>query len=76
MLGNGNGTFQEKKDFALAAQPYSITNADFNGDGKEDLATANYDSASASSSISVLLGNADGTFQEKKDFAVEASPII
>jgi hypothetical protein len=74
MLGNGNGTFQEKKDFALAAQPYSITNADFNGDGKEDLATANYDSASASSSISVLLGNADGTFQEKKDFAVEGKP--
>jgi hypothetical protein len=33
---------------------------DFNGDGKLDIATANND---ATSSVSVLLGNGDGTFQ-------------
>src|SRR5215217_119757 len=74
LLGNGDGTFQEKQDFAVAAQPYSMTSADFNGDGKEDLAVTNYDSASACSSVSVLLGNGDGTFQEKQDFAVEGKP--
>jgi hypothetical protein len=74
LLGNGDGTFQEKKDFAVATQPFSITNADFNGDDHEDLAVTNHDSASASSSVSVLLGNGDGTFQEKKDFAVGGKP--
>ena len=32
---------------------------DFNGDGKLDLAVANY----GSNTVSVLLGNGDGTFQ-------------
>ena len=32
---------------------------DFNGDGKADLAVANY----SDNSVSVLLGNGDGTFQ-------------
>ena len=36
---------------------------DFNGDGVQDLALANYDS------VALLLGNGDGTFQEAKTFA-------
>jgi len=41
---------------------------DFNGDGKLDLATANV----ASETISVLLGNGNGTFQTHMDYSTAA----
>jgi hypothetical protein len=41
---------------------------DFNGDGKLDLATANV----ASETISVLLGNGNGTFQTHTDNSTAA----
>ena len=44
--------------------------ADFNGDGKHDLATAN----SFSDNVSVLLGNGDGTFQAAANFAAGNGP--
>ena len=43
---------------------------DFNGDGKTDLAVANYDS----NTVSILLGKGDGTFQTKTDYAVGGGP--
>ena len=63
MLGNGDGTFQAPVTYATAADPLMVIVADFNGDGKLDLATAN----ASSETISVLLGNGDGTFQTHKD---------
>lgn len=63
-LGNGNGTLQEPSDFATDPGPNSVAAGDFNGDGKLDLATANY-----SESVSLLLGNGDGTFQTAQSFA-------
>jgi hypothetical protein len=73
MLGNGNGTFQAPVSYATAADPWMVIVADFNGDGKLDLATANAESET----ISVLLGNGNGTFQAHKDnsTAVAASCI-
>ena len=44
--------------------------ADFNGDGRPDLVTAN----SGANSVSVLLGNGDGTFSVQQTFAVGYSP--
>jgi hypothetical protein len=44
--------------------------ADFNGDGKLDLAISNYNS----SSVSILLGNGDGTFQTHVDYATGSGP--
>jgi hypothetical protein len=73
MLGNGDGTFKPPVSYATAADPRMVIVADFNGDGKLDLATANADSET----ISVLLGHGDGTFQAHKDnsTAVAASCI-
>jgi hypothetical protein len=45
--------------YAAGGGPFSIATADFNGDGFLDLAVANGDV----SSMSVLFGNGDGTFQ-------------
>ena len=43
-MGNGNGTFQAKIDYAVGSGPHSVAVGDFNGDGKTDLAVANYGS--------------------------------
>ena len=63
LLGNGNGTFRTAVNYAVpnTGTPDSITIADFNGDGKPDLAVAI--SGINASSAAILLGNGDGTFQ-------------
>jgi hypothetical protein len=45
--------------------------ADFNNDGTPDIAVANYDS----DTVSVLLGNGDGTFQAHKDYLAGSNPL-
>lgn len=72
-LGNGDGTFQTNVDYAVGsggANPYSIALGDFNEDGKLDLAVANY----FSGTVSILLGNGDGTFQSHVDHTVGGLP--
>ena len=62
LLGNGDGTFQNPKPFAPGFNPGSFTNvavADFNEDGKLDLALTQ----TANDTVSIFLGNGDGTFQ-------------
>ncbi len=44
--------------------------ADVNGDGKPDLVVANY----GSNTVSVLLGNGNGTFQTQQTFATGSEP--
>lgn len=63
LLGNGDGTFQAGVPYNTGAGPAGITIADFNGDNKPDLATANLGGFS-NSSISILIGNGNGTFQD------------
>ena len=53
LLGNGDGTFQAKQSFGTGSQPSSVAVGDFNGDGRSDLVTADYNGNTAS----VLLGN-------------------
>ncbi len=52
------------------ASPLGITMGDFNGDGKIDLVTPNANA----STISVFLGNGNGTFQTKVDYPVGNRP--
>jgi hypothetical protein len=61
LLGNGDGTFTPTAASPIAVgASYSIAVADFNGDGKLDLAVANY----ATNTVTILLGNGDGTFTQ------------
>src|SRR5262249_28965896 len=67
VLGHGDGTFGSVVNYSAGVDPVSVAVGDFNGDGKTDLAVANYGSfdpssaTAANSSISVLMGNGDGT---------------
>jgi len=71
MLGNGDGTFQAPATFPTGATtPIAI--ADFNQDGKPDIAALN--SNSTSGGISILLGNGDGTFQPYKIYPANDQP--
>lgn len=68
LLGNGDGTFTLKAEsFVTGDSPSSIVVGDFNGDGILDLAVANgYDNTLYPGTVTVLLGNGDGTFTPTK----------
>jgi hypothetical protein len=76
LLGNGDGTFQTQTAFPLGVPGGHIVVADFNGDGKLDLAITECGGATCGSngSISILLGNGDGTFQPRTDYAAKHRP--
>src|ERR1700730_2764672 len=59
-----------RADYPVGLKPASVIAADFNGDGKLDLAVAN----SSSNTVSILLGKGDGTFGAKTDFGVGFRP--
>ena len=66
LLGNGDGTLQAPVTYSSAGEnAQSVTVADVNGDGKPDLLVGNVcsDGNCSNGSLSVLLGNGDGTFQ-------------
>jgi hypothetical protein len=56
---------------SAVAGPQSVAVADFNGDGKADLAVANY----YDNSVSLLLGNGDGTFRPAQTFFAGRAPL-
>jgi len=62
LLGNGDGTFQPQQSASSLVFANKLIAADFNGDGILDLAFVS-NGTGYSDSISVLLGNGDGTFQ-------------
>jgi hypothetical protein len=65
MLNNGDGTFRSKVGYPVAGQTQDLAAGDFNGDGKIDLVvTIN----TPSISLSLLTGNGDGTFNAPVNF--------
>jgi hypothetical protein len=83
LLGNGDGTYQAARKFDAGAAASSIATADFNGDGKLDLAVANTftvsdlgggNSQSSPGGVSILIGNGDGTFQPPITLSLSGYP--
>jgi len=61
-LGSGDGTFQREVPFFTISYPTSMVVADFNGDGRPDIAVGSY-FGPENNGIEIFFGNGDGTFQ-------------
>jgi sugar lactone lactonase YvrE len=71
-LGNGDGTFRESTlNLPSGASLLGIVAADFNGDGKQDLAAVNLQSGLQGAVI--IFGNGDGTFTVGASISVSGS---
>lgn len=85
LLNNGDGTFQAPVSYSASNGPYSLAVGDFNGDGNSDLAVTNYCTLLATGpyckseiydgTVSVLLGNGDGTFQAATTYPAGVAPF-
>jgi hypothetical protein len=74
LLGNGNGTFQAPVRYTVGGAVTSIAIADFNGDGKPDIAVAGSNSFSEGTA-GILLGNGNGSFQSVTPLNGITNPI-
>ena len=82
LLGNGDGTFQAHVDYATGTQPLWVATGDFNADGNLDLVVVNQNCPSLScnpndnsGSVSILLGNGNGTFQPQVQYITQTNPF-
>lgn len=71
LLGDGDGAFAPKLDYATGAQPRAIAAGDWNGDGRMDLAIVNQ----GDSTVSAMLGMGDGSFAPAATFATGTNPV-
>lgn len=67
LLGIGDGTFQAAVQYRVGGSPVSVVTADFNRDGRMDVAVA---VLSSESSVAILTGMGDGTFAPPRFFGV------
>jgi hypothetical protein len=74
LLGNGEGSFGPAQNFGVGNPPNSVAVGDFNGDDLPDLAVATGWSLDSMGSVSILLGNGDGTFGSAQGFRVGMAP--
>jgi hypothetical protein len=63
-MGQPPALFITAPSYAAASNPVSVAVGDFNGDGCPEVVVANY-----AGTVSILLGNGDGTLQAAQSFA-------
>src|SRR6185312_5324135 len=71
-LGNGDGTLQPARNSTPGAQVNDLATADFNHDGKLDVAV----SSIATNVVTVMLGNGDGTFGAPQSLTVPNASYV
>src|SRR3989442_9945958 len=62
-------SFIARADLEVGTNPRSVAVGDSNGDGRLDLAVTNASSYDVPGTVSLVLGNGDGTFQSALGFA-------
>jgi len=70
LLGSGNATIMQKREYPVGNAPIAVTIGDYDGDGLADAAVVN----GFANTVSVLLGHGDGQFHARADFAVGDAP--
>jgi hypothetical protein len=75
LLGNGDGTFQAHSSDVLDFWPDQLVAADFNGDGKLDLAATVRENIFGGD-IRVFAGNGDGTFGTSSQVRGEFASLV
>ncbi|MEG5025164.1 MULTISPECIES: FG-GAP-like repeat-containing protein, partial [unclassified Microcoleus] len=72
LLGDGSGNFTpQANNYPVASGALSVAVGDVNKDGQNDVVTANN---SSTNSLSLLLGNGNGTFAASTNIALNSSP--
>jgi hypothetical protein len=69
-LGNGDGTLPNPADYPTENVPSAVVTADFNGDGRPDLAITNF----YANTVSILLNEGNGKFSARTDYPTGAGP--
>src|SRR5207248_206954 len=69
LLGTGGGALAAAVNYTVGSSPQAVAVDDFGGDGKLDVAVANYNN----NTVSIFPGNGDGTLGTRVDVAANGS---
>ena len=71
---NGDYSVHDVTDYTVGVRPVTTLAADFNGDGKRDIAVFTSGTTTLNGSVSILINNGDGTFKPAVNYAVGTAP--